>query len=323
MTPVALLGAAGTTGIAIAAALHRRGLPLRVVGRHRVRLDAAFADMPEAERVVADLTRGDELRRALSGAAAAVYCAGVPYTRQGFGELPGMMRLAVEAARSEGVRQLLLISNVYSYGLPGREKVSEAHSREPVSVKGRFRKEQEDVLLGAHNGAGLRTLVLRLPDFYGPHAERSFSRRLFEAAVAGKRCDLFAPADTPHEFVFVPDIGPVVGDLLARADGWGEAYNFAGPETISTRDFAAAIYSAAGKPFAFREIGPRLVRFLGLFNEQLRELAEMHYLQAQPVNLDDTKLQRLVGKLSKTPYRAGIEATLGWMRKADWSGFTA
>jgi nucleoside-diphosphate-sugar epimerase len=319
MKPVALLGAAGASGIAIASTLHERRLPLRVVGRHRERLDAAFADRPRAERVVADLTVGDDLRRALSGAGAAVYCAGVPYTQQGFGELPGMMRLAVEAARAEGVGQLLLISNVYSYGLPLTERVTETQPRQPVSVKGGFRKEQEEVLLAAHDAARLRTLVLRLPDFYGPHAERSYSRLLFEAAVAGRRCDLLAPVDTPHEFVFVPDIGPVVADLLARSEGWGEAYNLAGPGTLRTRDFAAAIYEAAGKPFASRLVRPGLVRFLGLFNRQMHELAEMHYLQAHPVNLDDAKLTRLLGSVGKTPYPAGIQATLAWMKTADWS----
>ncbi len=43
------------------------------------------------------------------------------------------------------------------------------------SVKGEHRKRQEDLVLAADGQDGLRTLSLRLPNFYGPDAELSIS----------------------------------------------------------------------------------------------------------------------------------------------------
>jgi nucleoside-diphosphate-sugar epimerase len=36
-----------------------------------------------------------------------------------------------------------------------------------------MRKEQEDLVLAAHASGKIKTMVLRLPDFYGPGDERS------------------------------------------------------------------------------------------------------------------------------------------------------
>ena len=41
---------------------------------------------------------------------------------------------------------------------------------------------------------------------------------------------------------------------------------------------------------------------------------EMHYLATTPVILDDTKLQRHLGKLNKTRYNEGIRQTFEWYR---------
>jgi hypothetical protein len=40
----------------------------------------------------------------------------------------------------------------------------------------------------------------------------------------------------------------------------------------------------------------------------------MHYLSETPVILDDSKLRAKLGTVQKTPYQAGIEKTLAWMR---------
>ena len=42
----------------------------------------------------------------------------------------------------------------------------------------------------------------------------------------------------------------------------------------------------------------------------MRELVEMNYLQTDPVLMDDSALQRLIGPIEKTPYAEGIRQTL-------------
>jgi nucleoside-diphosphate-sugar epimerase len=241
---------------------------------------------------------------------------GLPYTKRDFAQYPPMMKLFVEAARSANVKKLVLISNVYPYGLPQTERVAETHPRNPASVKGEFRKQQEDILLAAHDPKGLLTLSLRLPNFYGPGAVLSIAHGIFSAAVKGAPAQLLGPIDTRQELCFTPDVGPLVADLLQSDSAFGQAYNFAGSGETTWRKFTEEIYSAAGhsKP-KLRVAGPGLVRFLGLFSTLMRELVELRYLQTHPLILDDAKLHQVLPNVRKTPYREGIARTLATYRK--------
>ncbi|HVB37089.1 MAG TPA: NAD(P)H-binding protein [Vicinamibacterales bacterium] len=311
---VAIFGAVGTIGRSVTAALLARGDTVRVVARTETNLRDAFGGSNGVEIVPADLSTAEGCARAASGADAIVYAVGLPYTRAAFSAYPSMMHLAVTAARTAGVRRLLQIANVYSYGLPHTPRVREDHPREPVAVKGRWRKEQEDVTLACHGASGLETLVLRLPDFYGPFADRSLGNMILSAAAHGGRANMIGPIDTPHEFVFTPDVGPLVAALLSHATGWGEAYNFAGVGIITQRAFAMRAFAMAERRPRLRVASPRLVRMTGIFSPLMRELVEMTYLQTHPVLLDDSKLRALLGTVGKTSYEEGIQRTLQQLR---------
>jgi nucleoside-diphosphate-sugar epimerase len=308
---VAIVGAAGAVGRAVGEELGRRGIPYRVVGRDRAKLESAFGGKAAVE--AADIGEAPQAERALAGARAVVYAVGVPYPQ--FELHPVLMRKTVEAAARAGVARLAVVSSVYVYGEPRAEVVSEEHPREPRARKGRLRKEQEDIALAADGRDGLRTLVLRLPDFYGPHAELSLADQAFRGALENKPANWIGNPDLPHEFVFVPDAGPVLVELIEREDSFGRAWNFGGPGTITGREFITAVYRAAGREPKFRVAGPLLLRLGGLFNPLLRELVEMSYLGITPVVLDDSRLARHLGRLGKTPYAEGIPRTMDWYRR--------
>ena len=59
-----------------------------------------------------------------------------------------------------------------------------------------------------------------------------------------------------------------------------------------------------------------MVRLLGLFNPLMRELVELFYLAQTPVILDDSKLERHLGGLKKTPYETGIRNTVEHLRSS-------
>src|SRR5690606_21824423 len=108
----------------------------------------------------------------------------------------------------------------------------------PTAFKGRMRKEQEDLVLAADDPGGMRTTILRPPDFYGPDSELSFVRALFDAALDGKTANVIGPIDTPHEFIFVPDLARTLLALSGEEQAFGAAWNVAGPGTITTKEFA-------------------------------------------------------------------------------------
>jgi nucleoside-diphosphate-sugar epimerase len=307
---IAIFGAAGAIGRVAFPELLARGHRVRLVGRDRAKLEA-MAD-GRAEIVTADLADAAQARRAAAGMDAVLYAVGLPYHHSA--QYPPLMRVAVDAARAAGVRQFLLISTLYPYGRARTAAVAETHPREPHTTKGRNRKAQADVVLGAHDPAGMRTLVLVLPDFYGPTADLSYAKEIFDAAVTGRTANVIGPIDVPHEYVYVPDVAPVIADLFARPDTFGTTYHLGGAGTITTRDFIAETERAAGTRITTLVATKTLLRLLGLVNPLMRELVEMHYLFTDPVVLDDSKLRAVLPELHKTPYAAGIRATVETLR---------
>jgi nucleoside-diphosphate-sugar epimerase len=314
MKGFALFGAAGAIGRSVAEELRHRGIAYRVVGRQLHRLQAEFGHDPLAEIATWDPDDPRSIRAAAHDVETLVYLVGVPYDH--FELHPVLIEKTLQGAVEAGVKQFVLIGTVYPYGLPQSDRVSEQHPRNPHTFKGRMRKEQEDRLLSAHAAGRIRGTILRLPDFYGPGVEASYLHSLFQAAAKGGTANMIGPLDTPHEFVFVPDVGPVLLDLAARQEAYGAWWNFAGAGAITQRQIADEVFRLAGRPPRIRVAGKPTLRVLGLFNPLIREVVEMHYLLTTPVLLDDTALHRLLGTVHKTSYAEGIRQTLGWYRQS-------
>jgi nucleoside-diphosphate-sugar epimerase len=309
---IGLVGAAGATGQSVGQALVKRGKTFRVIGRSAGPLEASFKGMPGVERTTWNPEDPASVRAAVRGLDTLIYLVGVPYHQ--FAQHPVVMRQTLAGAVAEGVQRMALVGTVYPYGLPRSERVAEDHPREPHTFKGRMRKAQEDLLLEADSAGKIRGTILRLPDFYGPGIEKSFLHDVFVAAVTGRTANMIGPIDTPHEFVFVPDVGSVLLDLADRPEAYGRWWNLAGPGTITQREFATKVFAAVGRPTKVRVAGKTTLRLMGLFNPLMREMVEMQYLQTTPVILDDSALQRLLGPVKKTSYDEGIQKTLEAMR---------
>lgn len=313
MAKIALFGAAGAIGRSLTDALKQRGEGYRVVGRDRARLEKAFGNDPKAEIVTWNPDEPESVRAAARGVDTLIYLVGVPYDH--FELHPTTMRKTLDGAIAEGVRRILLIGTVYPFGTPITPKVTEEHPRNPVTFKGKMRKQQEDLLLEADAAGKIEGVILRLPDFYGPGVEASFLDGVFKAAVKGGTADMVGPIDTPHEFVFVPDVGPVALDLAAKREARGRWWNLAGAGVTTQREMAKIAFAATGKEMKVRVAGKTMLRVIGLFNPFMRELVEMHYLQTTPVLMDDSALVKLLGDVKKTPYAEGVKECIRYLQR--------
>jgi nucleoside-diphosphate-sugar epimerase len=308
MSKIALFGAAGVIGQSIASALSAKGQPYRVVGRSEGSLRTAFGRDPLAEIVSWNPDSPESVQSAASGIETLIYLVGVNYWQ--FELHPALMQKTLDGAIAAGVKQIVLIGTVYPYGRAQSERVREDHVRSPHTFKGRMRKAQEDLLMQAAAGGRIKAAVLRLPDFYGPGVEASLIHGAANAAVNGGTADMVGPIDRPHEFVFVPDVGAVVVKLLNTPAAYGKIWNLAGAGITSQRELVAEMERQVGHPIKRRVAGKTMLRLIGLFKPLVRELVEMHYLQTDPVIMDDTALQRLIGPIRKTPYAEGVRQTL-------------
>ncbi|OAJ54512.1 NAD-dependent epimerase/dehydratase family protein [Paraburkholderia ginsengiterrae] len=311
---VGLFGAAGAAGQSIAAALSAVGRAYRVVGGSRAPLEAAFGHDPLAEIVTWNPDDPASIRVAADGLQTVIYLVGVPYDR--FAEHPPLMERTLAGVTAAGVERFILIGTVYPYGRARGNPIDETQPREPHTFKGRMRLAQENLVLAAHGSNGLSTLVLRLPDFYGPGIERSLLNGVFEGAANAKRAQVIGPVDVPHEFIYLPDAGPVVEKLTRTPEAYGRWWHLAGAGTITQREVARQAYALAGREPSLMVAGKTLLRLLGLFNPMMRELVEMNYLMTEPVVLDDSALTKLIGPIARTPYEEGIRRSFDAARAA-------
>jgi nucleoside-diphosphate-sugar epimerase len=312
MNRIALFGAAGAIGQSIAKAVSAQGAPYRVVGRARDALVKAFGGDPLAEIVTWNPDDPASVQAAATGVDAIVYLVGVNYWQ--FELHPRLMQQTLDGAIAAGVKRIVLIGTVYPYGRPRSKPVREDHPREPHTFKGRMRKAQEDVLLGAHAQGKIQATVLRLPDFYGPGVDKSFLHAAFTAAINGGVANMVGPLDTPHEFVFVPDVGPVVARVLSTRNAYGRAWHLAGAGVTTQRAMVEEIERQVGHRLRLRVAGKTMLRLLGIFNPFMREMVEMHYLLTDPVLMDDSALEELIGPLRKTSYPEGVRQCLAAAR---------
>jgi nucleoside-diphosphate-sugar epimerase len=159
--------------------------------------------------------------------------------------------------------------------------------------------------------------VLRLPDFYGPRVKNSFLESVFSAAATGGTANLIAPIDRPHQFVYVPDVGPTLLDLLRHPEAHGRWWHLAGDGTPSIQQIVAMVGEMTGRPVKTRVFGITMLRLIGLFQPVMRELVEMNYLFTDPFIMDDSALQGLLGGLKKTPLREGLRQSLEAARSKE------
>jgi nucleoside-diphosphate-sugar epimerase len=285
------------------------------VGRDAARLQKTFGGDPKAEIVAWNPDDASSVRSAARGVDTLIYLVGVPYDH--FELHPQVMQKTVDGAIAEGVKRVVLVGTVYPYGSPVSAKVTEKHPRNPTTFKGKMRKEQEEILFAAHAAGKIQATEIRLPDFYGPGVESSFLHEAFKAAAQGGTANMVGPIDTPHEFVFVPDVGPVVVALAEKPEAYGRWWNFAGPGVTSQKQMAEMAFAVTGRTPKLRVAGKTMLRVIGLFQPFMKELVEMHYLQTTPVLMDDSAMEKLLGGIEKTPYAEGVRQSVAYQQKAS------
>jgi nucleoside-diphosphate-sugar epimerase len=304
---VALFGASGAVGHALAPALEHQGIAYRSVGRSAETLQREF---PRSQTISADFFSGDGASEAAQGVDTVFYLAGAPYTE--FYKHPIMVRNALDAAQAAGVTRFVHVAPVYSYGPPRVRPVPESQPHAPNTRKGRFRLEQEQAVL-ERNAGGFATMVVHLPDFYGPNAELSYANAFMREALTGKTASFVGPLDAQREFVYVPDVADPLLRLAAMSGVCGRCWNLGG-QSIQARAFACEVFAAIGKPPKYRSIPKIVLQLAGIVQPFMREVAEMYYLFDSGFVLDDTALQRRLDGYKKTSISRGLSQTIDWMR---------
>lgn len=286
--------------------LVRLGKRVRMINRTG-RKDGLPASVEVARGDAYDLTSTTALTR---GAAAVYQCAQPPYN-QWAGNFPRMQSAILEGAAANGAR-LIVGENLYMYGDPHGQPLTEASPYAAHTRKGQVRQAMTEALFAAHQSGKLRVAAARASDFFGPD-DPVYSRLWFQPALAGKRPSVLGRLDMPHTFSYVADFGRALAILGTREEGLGRAWHVPSPPPVTQAELIAQIGDTVGHDVKAQAASALMVRLLGLVNPIVREMYEMMYEWNQPFVLDSGAFQRAFG-MQPTPLREALRATVEWNR---------
>jgi nucleoside-diphosphate-sugar epimerase len=310
-----IVGTTGSFGAHAAQALLKHGWSVRALAR-----DPEAAARTTGPRTPIDWVRGDAMNPADMIAAARgaqlIVHAGNPRNYHDWkGLVLPMVDNAITAARSSGAR-LAIPGNVYNFAPDAGASIAEDAPQAPATRKGAIRAEAE-LRLKAAAGSGVKVLILRAGDFFGPAAPNSALSWLVTRRGA-RLTGVYrpGPAEVGHAFAYLPDLAETLARLVEAEDRLGgfEVFHFRGHWLERNDALGAAIRRVAGQPdLPIRAFPWPMVWALGPFVELFRELWEMRYLWRRPIGLSNDRLTAFLGAEPHTPLDAALAATLGDM----------
>ena len=305
-----VIGATGGIGGEVAHALIKHGWRVRGLCRRPGDARRRSAWVGAVEWVAGDAMNEADVTAAAGGASAIFHAANPPKYRNWRGLAIPMLRNAIAAARASGAR-LIYPGSVYNFGPDAGSVINEASPQRPLTRKGAIRVEMEQMLRAA---AGVRSLVLRAGDFFGPHQPASWFRDVIVKPGAPLRSVTYpGEAEVGHAWAYLPDLAETAARLAAIEDSLPsfEVLHFGGHWLPRGAEMAEAVRRVCGRPdLPVRRFPWSLLYASAPFSPFFRELIEMRYLWRVPLRLDNARLVSLIGAEPHTPLDLALGRTL-------------
>ena len=303
-----VLGATGGIGGEVARRLAARGWHVRALQRNPDALtnrNTAFESLPGDAMV-----REHEVR-AEKGAELIIHAVNPPGYKNWAGQVLPMIDNTIAAARASGAR-IVLPGTVYNFAPDTFPVLRESTAQQPLTRKGKIRAELERRMQAA-SADGVRSLIVRAGDFFGPHTGNNwFAGALVRAGKPVRTLTYPGARGIGHQWAYLPDVAETMLRLVDQGDRLPDfaVYHMRGHWDADGTQMAASIGRAVGHPVKTRAFPWWLMPALAPFSEMLREMREMRYLWQQPVRMDNAKLVQALGAEPHTPWDEAVGATL-------------
>jgi nucleoside-diphosphate-sugar epimerase len=305
-----IIGATGSLGYEAAAALLRRGWQVRAL--HRDPLKAAAAGSLAVQWIKGDAMNPSDVIAAAQGAEVIVHAANPPNYRNWRGLALPMLDNTIAAAKAHNAR-IVLPATVYNFGANSAGKLQESSPQIPTTRKGQVRVEMELQLQKA-SIYGVRSIVVRAGDFFGPAAGNSWLTRGMVRARGRARWVFYpGPRHIGHSWAYLPDLAETIARLVECKQSMSayEVFHFRGHWFEQGVEMAQQVCRVRGiNVRAIKSFPWWMVRMGAPFLNVLREMLEMRYLWQVPLELDNGKLRAFLGCEPHTPIETALAATL-------------
>ena len=129
--------------------------------------------------------------------------------------------------------------------------------------------------------------------------------------LAGKTVNVVGSLDQPHSFTYVPDLARAMVTASLAPELWDTVLHAPTVAAGTQRQLVEAIAAAAGvaTPRAWA-LPSWVLKAMGVFSVDMRELAETSYQFDRPFVMDSRRSQELLG-LAPTPFEQQVKETVG------------
>lgn len=304
MTQV-ILGAGGDIGKPLAKELKQYANKVRLVSRHPEQVNG------DDELVQADLSVADQVDKAVAGASVAYLVVGLKYDlRVWQKDWPVIVDNVINACLKHGTK-LVFFDNIYMYDKTTIPHMTEESALNPPSKKGKVRLQIIQAIFNGISQKGLRALIARSADFYGPGAKNGILNiMVLDPVSKGKKMSWQSNVRKLHSFTYIPDAARATA-LLGNTDS---AYNQTWHLPTSSQrwtgeKFIAQGASMRGTKTSYTLLSPFILSMVGLFNRTVKELVEMQYQNNQDYFFDSQKFCKAFN-FTPTSYEDGMMKVL-------------
>lgn len=304
MTQV-ILGAGGDIGKLLAKELKQYTDRVRLVARNPQQVNG------DDELLSANLLSAEQVDAAVAGTSIAYLVVGLKYDlRIWQRDWPLIINNVIDACLKHGVK-LVFFDNVYSYDKQAIPHMKEESPMNPPSKKGKVRLAVVEKIRNAISQKGLKALIARSADFYGPGAKNGILNiMVLDPLAKGGKLNWQSNADKVHSFTYTPDAAKATAILGNTDSAYNQVWHLpTSSQRWTGREFVAKAGSIKGVKARFSLLSPFLLKLAGLFNRTIRELVEMQYQNNQDYFFDSQKFCKQFG-LTPTSYEDGMKAVL-------------
>jgi UDP-glucose 4-epimerase len=215
---------------------------------------------------------------------------------------------SLEASRKNEVQNFVFASSNAVLGEQA-QPVDELMSPKPISPYGASKLAGEAYCLVYHNTYGLRTVVLRFSNIYGPwsYHKESVISKFFKNALSGKPLTVYGDGNQTRDFLYVDDLCEAMLTCTKKSGVAGEIFQIGSSKETSINQLVLEIKSLLKRVEGI-DIG---VTYVGRRKGEIVRSCS---------NIE--KARKILGYAPKTSMKEGLEKTWKWFKntRGRWSG---
>lgn len=300
---VVVLGINGHIGNAVARAFAANGWQVTGFGRSNRH------PIPGVRFVKGDAEDVPAMRAAIGDAEVVFNGLNLPYHQWDKGRKEAQTARVIEAMGASG-KTLLFPGNIYNYA-PTLRHVTPDQPQVPPTPRGTIRQRVEAMYRDAALRGDFQAIILRAGDFFGPGSTGDWIDLIMLREVGKGKVATMGERGVGHSWAYLPDLASAFEKLAWHRGELGqfETFHFAG-HFVTPEEMGAAITAAAPHPLKVAPFPRFTIGLMGLVSPMMREIAKMGYLWEHPMQLEDTRLDAILGPGFGTPFTEAVATTV-------------